>query len=434
MSKKSIPMRNPENPKNEVLEVSNLSVQLGASQILDDISFSLNPGQLIGLIGPNGAGKSTLLKSLINFIKPKTGSVLFGNQNALEMKAIERAKIISYLSQEGPSSFAYSVLEVVLMGSYPHLNRGTHPGSFEEDEAIKALQYVGMAHLKARSFPSLSGGEKQLVLFARVLVQNSMILLLDEPTANLDLGHEAALLQMLRELVDEGRSSIIALHNLNLAAEYCDSLLLLKDGNMVIQGKPDEVLVENLLESVYQTELLVKKEEQTGRITVHTSDRLKKRINYTVHIIGGAGSGINITRHLHRLGFTVTGGVAHGLDSDARLWESLGLEFVQVQAFSPIDSEALEKARQMVEKADLTILCAFPFGPGNEANLELLEYANQLIVLAEESFNCPRQFFTESSQERYDKQLGSIEEWSYEKIAQHLNELSKQYHQSTDSE
>ena len=377
-----------------VLQAEGVRYRIGNARLLDGVEIDLFPGELVGLIGPNGAGKSTLLRNLIGYLKPSEGRVVVQGRPIHEYSARERARRVSYLSQYGPDQFPFPVVDVVEMGAYPVIGMGRAPGAGEREAAMRALSYVGLEHLAERSFPSLSGGERQLVLFARVLVQESPIILLDEPTASLDIGHETTLLQMVRDLCEEGYSAIIAMHNLNVAAEYCHRLVLMADGRVRAAGPPARVLTRELVEECYRTTVHVGRNDSTGSITVSPVPPGGAARGLRVHVIGGAGSGVNMTRFLHRIGCAVSGGVAHELDSDARLWKALGIPFVQVPAFSDIGEDRLKEAAQMVEAADLTILCAFPFGKGNAGNLGLATRARRLLVLDEEPGGCARDFFS----------------------------------------
>ncbi|MFW6292726.1 MAG: ABC transporter ATP-binding protein [Spirochaetota bacterium] len=379
-----------------VLRAEAVRYLIGAARLLDGVDVELRPGELVGLIGPNGAGKSTLLRTLIGYLRPTGGRVVLQGRPIASYSARDRAKRISYLSQYGPDQFPFPVVDVVEMGSYPVIGMGRAPGTGEREAALRALSYVGLEHLADRSFPSLSGGERQLVLFARVLVQESPIILLDEPTASLDIGHETTLLQMVRDLCEEGYSAIIALHNLNVAAEYCHRLVLMQDGRVRAEGPPDAVLTRDLVEESYHTAVHVGRNDSTGSIAVSPVPVGGAARGLRVHVIGGAGSGVNITRFLHRNGCGVTGGVAHELDSDARLWKALGIPFVQVPAFSSVGPDRLAEAAAMVDAAVITVLGAFPFGEGNAGNLELAARAKRLVILGDEPGGCARDFFADA--------------------------------------
>lgn len=384
-----------------------------STDIISNIDLKIQAGELVGLIGPNGAGKSTLMRLLLGYLKPDRGNVLIKGKNLDSMKDRQRAAELSYMGQQSPLSFPFTAIEIVEMGAFPVLGLGRVPGKKERNAALEAMSYIGISKLADRNFMTLSGGEQQLALFARCLLQDSSILLLDEPTANLDLGHEAQLLSMARELCTEGKTVLAALHNLNSAAEYCDRLILMAKAEIVATGRPEEVLREDILQKHYHTPVQIGRNESSGSINVTPANRIKRKSQGRVHIIGGAASAVNLTRHLHLLGIPISGGIAHELDSDAKLWKALDIPYVEVPAFSEIDQESLDRATQLVEEADICILCSFPFGTGNERNLELAAAAQHLLILAEPGGS--RAFFTHESEKKFreltaDKQCLKYEE------------------------
>ncbi|NCN04535.1 MAG: ABC transporter ATP-binding protein [Spirochaetales bacterium] len=394
--------------------------------LVQNIHISLEPGKLVGLIGPNGAGKSTLLGLLLGYLKPTQGLVEIEGKNLRNLKDKERARTLSYLGQSRVLHFPFTLQEIVEMGSYANPDGLGFPGKSEKARARDALRYVGLEGLRDRNFLTLSGGEQQLGLFARILVQNTPIVLLDEPTSSLDLGHEAQLLEMARELALEGRVVLTALHNLNSAAEYCHRLILMDKGNLVADGEPAEVLSQERVEKSYATRVRVGNNENTGSITVTPLPRSTNRGPGKVHIIGGAGSGVTLTRQLYLWGISLSGGVAHELDSDAKLWRALGIPLVEVPAFSEIPLQTLSQAHQMVREADLTILCSFPFGRGNRGNLELARAAAQkgsLVVLDEVSGTCQRGFYAPGLKEDFDSLQSENPPVSYEECLETVKKV-----------
>jgi iron complex transport system ATP-binding protein len=395
--------RNPLEFTNPIVGVENLSytVTNGAvkKQLINNLQFQSNPGEVLGIIGPNGAGKSTLMKLLLGFLTPSQGLVYLGDHPIQQLSHKQRASLVSYMGQSSVQSFPFSVRDILAMGWYAKAK----PGSDKElkERVDQILEQLEMTSFADRSFLTLSGGEKQLVLFGRVLLQDTPIILLDEPTASLDIGHEHTLLQWVRTLAQLGKTILMAIHNLNSASEYCNRLLLLNHGNLVALGKPKEVLVPEHLETHYKTPVSIGTNETTGSVTVNPRPPLDPKVLGTVHIIGGAGSGIELTRRLYQMGIPVTGGIAHELDSDARLWKSLGVPFVEVPAFSEINHFAFEEAEYLIRKAKVTVLCSFPFGKGNKRNLELANQAQHLIILDDSSGTCAREFFDSSAQLDY---------------------------------
>ncbi len=396
------PLRAPTTPsipsisENILLEARNLSCRLAGRQIIGNINVKLFRGEILGLIGPNGAGKSTLLKSLMAYYECE-GELSVGGHDLRKLE--DRSRHIAYIGQQEEHQLSFSVLEIVEMACYGGLSLGGRLlGSSYNSKipAQRALEYLGLGNYAERIFNRLSGGEQQLVRFARALAQDTAIFLLDEPTANLDIAHEKVVLEMLAELTREGKGVIIAIHNLNMAAEFCDRLLLMKDGSIVTEGSPEEVLQREHVQRAYETDVNISPNLSSGSAALSLPRTFRQEQDVRVHIIGGGGSSVNLTRQLTRSGFRVSGGVAHRLDSDTRLWESLNIPMVCVEAFSDIDDTAYDEALALLQKADYTLLAPFPVGRGNLRNLALAAQAaqaNRLIIVEdtrnERAFHCP---------------------------------------------
>lgn len=247
----------------------------GGADVLHGMSLELRAGELLAIAGPNGAGKSTLLKVLSGALKPRTGQVtILGDDLAsLGRKAISRR--IATVGQEGGAAFPFTVLEGVLMGRAPHLAPLRFEGDHDVEIAIEAMRRFGIEELAHRFIQELSGGERKRVFLARALSQQPAVMLLDEPTAFLDLKHVARIFEVFRELrAERGLAIIATLHDLNAAAEYADRLMLVKDGAIVASGSPSEILTEKTLRSVYETGLSIGKNPATGSIAIFPSPPL----------------------------------------------------------------------------------------------------------------------------------------------------------------
>ncbi len=244
------------------VRMRSVGYETDGTRILRDVSLHVERGDIVGLLGPNGSGKSTTLRCMIGLLSPTEGEVqLFGRP--LERYARrEIARRVGCIGQEASVDFDFSVREIVGMGRAPHKN-WIDPES-PEDRAIveDALADVGMEPFAQRSYRTLSGGEKQRVLIARCLAQQADLLLLDEPTNHLDVKHRMALMDLLAGL---GETVTLALHDLNLAAQYCDRIILLQDGTVVEQGPPDAVLTSGTVESVFDRPAIVERHPTTGR-------------------------------------------------------------------------------------------------------------------------------------------------------------------------
>lgn len=243
-------------------------------QVLHDVSLEVAPGEMLAVVGPNGAGKSTLLKVLSGALDPWTGTVELEGRALREFDRRAVARRLASLGQESGSAFAFTVLEMVLMGRAPHLGAMRLEGERDLKVAQQALERFDLLPLAARAINEISGGERRRVFLARVLAQEPQVALLDEPTAFLDLKHVAEIFSRLAQLRAERAMAVVAtLHDLNAAALYADRVLLLKDGRAVGCGPAEEVLTANNLRLVYETEVYVGRNPATGSVMVLPASR-----------------------------------------------------------------------------------------------------------------------------------------------------------------
>ena len=241
----------------------------GGEFSLGGVSVALEPGSLTGLLGPNGCGKTTLLKVLAGVLAPHEGNVTLEGQPLAGMARRDVARRIAVVPQETHPAFDFTVLEIVLMGRHPHLGAFQLEGPSDLAIAREALAATGTAHLADRLFTSLSGGEKQRVVIASALAQSPEVLLLDEPTASLDLGYQLEVAALLRRLNRERAvTMVIATHDLNLAASLCDTLVLLRDGQVLAEGPTREVLTPATVHRLYGVDADVRFHEGAGHLTV----------------------------------------------------------------------------------------------------------------------------------------------------------------------
>ena len=236
---------------------------------LHDVSVSIAPGSLTGLLGPNGCGKTTLLKLLSGVLKPELGSVRLGDREVRLLSARAIAQQIAVVPQETHPAFDFTVLEMVLMGRHPHLGAFQLEGPGDLAIAREAMIATGTVHLASRAYMTLSGGEKQRVIIASALAQSPDVLLLDEPTASLDLGYQLEVAALLARLNQErGVTMVIATHDLNLAAGLCDSLVLMRGGRVLAQGPTEEVLTAPMVQQLYDVDADVRFHEGAGHLTI----------------------------------------------------------------------------------------------------------------------------------------------------------------------
>ena len=244
------------------LQVDRVNWSIEGKQILRDVSIAVEPGSITGLIGPNGSGKSSLLRCIYRALRPDSGTITLDGDDLWRLDSRETARRIAVVLQEYPSDFQFTVGEIVSMGRNPH------KGMFDRDTATDrgiirdALARVGLAGFSHRNFNTLSGGEKQRVMIARILTQQASFLVLDEPTNHLDIRYQLETMELVKGL---GLTTLAALHDLNIAATYCDYIHVIDKGQIVASGRTDEVLLPRLIEDVFGVGARVGTDPLTGR-------------------------------------------------------------------------------------------------------------------------------------------------------------------------
>jgi iron complex transport system ATP-binding protein len=232
---------------------------------LQSASFSVMRGEILGIIGPNGAGKSTLLKIAARVLMPKTGRVLIDGKDMAEKGHREIARFLGYLPQNAESRFDYTVQEVVAMGRFPHLKGAGFLSPRDISIVTRCMIQTETKAYRDRPLDRLSGGERQRVLLASVLAQEPKVLLLDEPTSALDIHHQVKFFELLSKLVPGGMGAAVVTHDLNLASLFSDRLLLLKDGRILREGRPEEILTGDVLRETYGKGIEIGKHPTSGR-------------------------------------------------------------------------------------------------------------------------------------------------------------------------
>ena len=265
----------PETPNPPPLKLVDVTFGFGRqetavqSPVLKNVSLTIAAGEVLGILGPNGSGKSTLLKILMRILVPQQGTIEWFGQPHAACSQAEISRRVAFVPQETQQAFPFTINEMVLMGRYPHHNRTWGlgwEGSQDRAVAMQAMRDLDVAHLGTRLITNVSGGERQRAVIARALTQEPEVLLLDEPTAFLDLHHQLDIARIIRRLNRErGLTVVLVSHDLNLASQYCDRLLLLREGEIVTVGSPEEVIAAASLEPVYGCSVLVDRHPQSGR-------------------------------------------------------------------------------------------------------------------------------------------------------------------------
>jgi cobalamin transport system ATP-binding protein len=241
----------------------------GAPLVVDDVSMTIAPGAMVGILGPNGSGKTTLLKMLSGTLTPTAGAIVFDRRPLSSWKRRDLARRIALVPQETHAPFDFTVLDIVLMGRFPHIGTFALEGPADLSIAKQALESTGTSAFEERPFATLSGGEKQRVVIASALAQSPELLLLDEPTASLDLGHQLDVQLLLAALNrNRGVTMVLSTHDLNLAAALCRHLILLRDGRVIAQGPTEQVLTPATVRALYGVDADVQRHPVAGHLTV----------------------------------------------------------------------------------------------------------------------------------------------------------------------
>lgn len=251
------------------LSIHNITFCYNSVRALEEITFEVNEGEVLGVIGPNGSGKTTLLRCINLALKPKVGTVFLDGKNILELDRKEIAKNIGVVPQNSVIRFPFTVFDIVLMGRRPHSSRLGRETPKDVSIVRKAMEITNTLHLADRLIDEVSGGEKQRVIIARALAQEPKVLLLDEPTLHLDINHQLEILELIKRLAKENKLVVILVsHDLNLASRYCDKLILLNSGKIYSIGRPREVLTPNNIKNVYNVDVEINYNEKTKSLNI----------------------------------------------------------------------------------------------------------------------------------------------------------------------
>ncbi|MDO8472995.1 MAG: ABC transporter ATP-binding protein [Dehalococcoidia bacterium] len=240
------------------LRVEAISLGYNGHDVLSEVSLNVGPGEMVGLIGPNGCGKSTLIRGISRVLAPRSGRVLVGDSSVDSLSRNDLARLVAVVPQNPLLPANFTAFEVVSMGRTPYLGRFRSETAEDISAVCRALEETGTADIAERRVGELSGGERQRVTVARALAQEPRILLLDEPTAHLDINYQVQIMDLVRRLCHQKRLAVLtALHDLNLAAQYCDRLVMLREGRVFREGIPREVITEDAIREVYGAEVCV---------------------------------------------------------------------------------------------------------------------------------------------------------------------------------
>ncbi len=408
------------NPDTEnILKVESVNFAYDGKPVLNDLSFTVKKGSFISILGPNGSGKSTLVNLLSKVLKGYTGRIeVFGNDiKNLNPRSISR--LVSVVPQYSNPGFNFTVEEMVLMGRFPYISRFGREKHSDFLAAGSVMKKTGITGLAGKKFNELSGGEKQRVIIAQTLVQDTPIVLLDEPTSHLDINFQIEMMELFYRLNrDEGKTVIGVFHDINLASNYSRTAIFLRQGMIYASGEIDAVITRENIRNVFKSDVYVGKNPITGKLYVSPTfaasatepddGRKEKNINTKVHVIGGGGAASPIINMLYNKGYLVTCGVVNNFDTDLDTADMLGITYISEAPFSPISLYSANKNLELIKASDTVILPAIAFGHGNFSNLvsvkEAIDMGKKVIVVTGESI-AGRDYTDGKAQKLYEKIL-----------------------------
>jgi iron complex transport system ATP-binding protein len=372
-----------------MLKTDKIKFSYNKINILKGIDLNIPKGSFVGIIGPNASGKSTLLKNISKTLTADRGKVYLDKKVLNDYKPIELAKKMAVVPQNTEVNFNFNVYDIIMMGRHPYQSRWSSLKQKDKEMVRRIMKLTDTSKLKNKLINELSGGERQRVIIARALAQDPDVLLLDEPTSNLDINYQGEIYDLLKHLNQKFNLTIITVsHDLNLTAQYCEELLLLKNGKIFAAGTAENVLTEKNIKQVYNTEVLIKINPISGKpfVTLIPEKKDKyeneKNKDFKIHVIAGGGTAQNFLYKLDNAGYPLSTGVLNIGDADWQAAKELGIEIVEAPPFIDVTEKEINKNRELIKKANLVILSDLPFGHGNLPNLEiLLEFPEKKKIL-----------------------------------------------------
>ncbi len=349
------------------------AVGYAAAPVVSEATLQVHAGEVVGLVGPNGAGKSTLLRAVTGDAEILGGALYVGGTEVRVLAPLDRARLVGVVPQQVTAAFALPAREYVEMGRYAHLPRFSALGEADRAVVDEALDLTDTKHLASRPTDELSGGDLQRLALAQALAQQPRMLLLDEPVSHLDLNHRLQVLDLVRQFAAERDIGVLAVfHDLDLAARYADRVSIVAGGRLGEAQPPEQVITAESLRTVFGVRAVVGTDPVTGSVSVTPVLRegaVAAGGRGTVLVIGGSGAAAPLLRRLVLAGWDVSAGALNAGDADQILAEALGVPYVALSPFAPMDETAAEKTAAIAREADAVIVCQVPFGHGNVANL-----------------------------------------------------------------
>jgi len=365
------------------IDVDGVSVALGGVTVLDSVSTSVGEGQFVGLVGPNGAGKTTLLRAINGALAPNQGTVHVAGEDVAALGSRATSRLVASVPQSTALAFEFPVRHVVAMGRTPHIGRFGTRTATDREVVDAAMERAAVTDLADRPVTEVSGGERQRVFLARALAQDTPVLLLDEPTSDLDVNHQVRTLDIVSDLVAEGRTVVAAIHDLDLAARYCDELRLLYDGRIQASGPPASVLTDATVEAAFGARATVTDHPVTGSVSVTAFVDDPDVADGRVHVVGGGGAATPLLHRLDAAGFECSVGVVSAEDPDAETARAIDADLVTVPPYAPVDDEARAAVVDRLRRADAVVVADVTLAPGNRPVFDAVNGTGAPVVVVD---------------------------------------------------
>jgi len=348
-------------------------VGYGGQPVVSGASLELHAGEVVGLVGPNGAGKSTLLRAVTGDAELLGGALYIAGTDVSLVAPLERARFVGVVPQQVTAAFSLPARDFVEMGRHAHLARFSAMGQVDRAVVDEALVLTDTAHLADKPTDELSGGDLQRLALAQALAQQPRVLLLDEPVSHLDLNHTLQILDLVRQFAAEKGLGVLAVfHDLDLAARYSDRIAVVANGRLSTAETPERAITAESLRTVFGVRAVVGTDPVTGSVSVTPVLRegaVATSRHGSVLVIGGSGAAVQLLRRLVLGGWQVSAGALNAGDADQVLAEALGVPYVAIPPFAPMDEIAATRTADHARAADAVVVCQVPFGHGNVANL-----------------------------------------------------------------
>lgn len=361
---------------NLVLSAENIAVGYGKNIIVDGLSFELCRGKVLTLIGPNGAGKSTVLKTITAQLPVISGKIALCGKNLGDMNEGDIAKRLSVLLTEKITAEKMTCGDIASTGRYPYTGKFGVLNDKDREIVKNAMQLTSVYGLYDRNFAKISDGQRQCVMLARAIAQEPEVMLLDEPTSFLDIGHKLQILSLLRRLAAERNIAVIqSLHELDLAQKFSDTVLCIRDGKADRIGTPEQIFKKDYIEGLYGIA------DGSYDVLYGTAEPHAVGGEPKVFVIGGGGAAIPVYRSLQRQNIPFAAGVLHKNDVEYPLAKTLAVCVAEEKAFEPVSQAVLTRAKDIMLRCQSVVCCVSEFGTMNSGNKELYELAAEKNLL-----------------------------------------------------